>query len=101
MAGGQRYTLRVSGLLATVYGVRRGEVCDLKWDRVDFERGTIRVEEAVVYAGSMPLVKETKTEAGMRTKPMISPVKVYLIKVKKMQREKQINRAVLGMTTDT
>jgi integrase len=75
-------------VLASVYGLRRGEVSGLKWSRVDFERRNIHIEEAMVYAGSKPVIKDTKTEASMRTMPMISPVRTYLLKALEEQRQK-------------
>lgn len=75
-------------VLASIYGLRRGEVSGLKWSRVDFESRNIRIEEAMVYAGSKPVTKDTKTESSMRTMPMIRPVKTYLLKVLEEQRQK-------------
>lgn len=75
-------------VLASVYGLRRGEVSGLKWSRIDFERKEIRIEETLVYAGAKPHVKNTKTEASMRTMPMINPVKAYLQKVMEQQNRK-------------
>lgn len=75
-------------VLASVYGLRRGEVSGLKWSRIDIERKEIRIEETLVYAGAKSHVKNTKTEASMRTIPMISPVKAYLQKVMEQQNRK-------------
>ena len=75
-------------VLASIYGLRRGEVSGLKWDRIDFVQQNIRIEETVVYAGAKPYIKDTKTEASMRTMPIISPVKIYLLKMMEVQREK-------------
>ena len=59
----------------------------LKWDRINFERQSIRIEETVVYAGAKPYIKDTKTEASMRTMPIINPVKEYLFHILNAQRE--------------
>lgn len=79
--------LEVAIVLTSIYGLRRGEVCGLIWDRVDFVCQTIRIEETIVYAGSKPYIKGTKTEASMRTMPIISPIRSYLNKIKKKQQE--------------
>ena len=42
---GSRLELPV--LVAAFYGFRRGEVLGLKWDAIDFERGTISVKRTV------------------------------------------------------
>lgn len=74
-------------VLASIYGLRRGEVCGLKWDRVDFESQTIRIEETIVYAGSKPYIKGTNTKASIRTMPIISPIKSYMHKLFAMQQD--------------
>ena len=39
--------LELPVLVAAFYGLRRGEVCGLKWDAIDFERGTITIRHTV------------------------------------------------------
>ena len=40
--------------LATAYGLRRSEVCGLRWEAVDFEQGTIQIcHTAVVNNGKV------------------------------------------------
>ena len=39
--------LELPVLVAAFYGFRRGEVLGLKWDAIDFERGTISVKSTV------------------------------------------------------
>ena len=39
--------LELPVLVAAFYGLRRGEVCGLKWDAIDFERGTITIKHTV------------------------------------------------------
>ena len=39
--------LELPVLVAAFYGLRRGEVCGLKWDAIDFERGTLTVKRTV------------------------------------------------------
>ena len=36
--------LKLPALVAAFYGLRRGEVCGLKWDAIDFERGNADCE---------------------------------------------------------
>ena len=60
-------TLRpiVSFLLGT--GCRRGEVLALRWQDVDFEKATVRIERAVEQTKAGLRVKAPKTKAGKRT----------------------------------
>ena len=54
-------------------GCRRGELMGLKWDRVDFEQGTIRIDNNVLYVPGVGLYEDTpKTRspnAPLRCRP--------------------------------
>ena len=39
--------LELPVLVAAFYGLRRGEVLGLKWDAIDFERGTLTIKRTV------------------------------------------------------
>ena len=53
--------------LAVVLGARRGELCGLRWQHVDFDRGEVLLERGVVYVTGRPLVdKATKTNSKRR-----------------------------------
>ena len=54
-------------LLATT-GVRRAELCGLRWDAVDLEAGVLRVRWTLVMVGGVLVEQDaTKTDAGERT----------------------------------
>ncbi len=48
-------------------GMRRGEVCALRWHNVDLDNGTVRINESVVAAKGGATVKAPKTRASIRT----------------------------------
>jgi integrase len=48
-------------------GMRRGEVCALRWRDVDFDNGVVRINESVVAALGGVIVKAPKTRASIRT----------------------------------
>lgn len=53
-------------------GLRRGEVLALNVDRdVDFQAMTLTVREAVRFESNQPVIVDPKTEAGMRTVPLL------------------------------
>lgn len=55
-------------LLALWLGLRRSEILALKWDDVDFEKSTIRIDEALVPNKDHKMVtKSTKTTDSTRT----------------------------------
>ena len=48
-------------------GLRRGEICGLKWQDIDFEENKLRVKRSVsVKRGGGVNIGETKTETGVR-----------------------------------
>lgn len=52
--------------LALLSGVRRGEMCGLKWCNVDFEEGYINIVENRIRVSGETTVKAPKTNSGVR-----------------------------------
>ena len=50
--------LELPVLVAAFYGFRRGEVLGLKWDAIDFERGTISVIRTVTLDGKQTEIEQ-------------------------------------------
>ena len=71
--------------LASIYGFRRGEVCGLKWDCVDFDKRYIRIIETRTRA-RMDLIKGTKNRASKRTMPLLQAVSNYLTNLSERQK---------------
>ena len=90
--------LELPVLVAAFYGLRRGEVCGLKWDAIDFERGTITIRHTVT---SLQLDGKTKiyaqdsakTKSSMRTLPLVGSFAEYFKEVKAAQ---EVNKKVCG-----
>ena len=57
-------------LLMVCCGLRRGEVLGLRWDDVDFQRATLRVERQLVRVDRKLMVTRTKSEASSREIPV-------------------------------
>ena len=65
-------------------GLRRGEICGLKWSDIDFSANKLRVERSVgIKKGGGIIIGETKTNTGIRT--IIMPPSVSDV----LQRRKQ------------
>jgi len=47
-------------------GMRRGEICGLRWEDFDEVAGTLHVQRAVRYEHGKPIIGETKTNEGNR-----------------------------------
>lgn len=65
----------LSTILALFGGLRRGEVCGLQWENVDFDRNEIRIRHSLSHYDGL---KDPKSRAGVRTIPMTSPVRQAL-----------------------
>ena len=90
--------LELPVLVAAFYGLRRGEVCGLKWDAIDFERGTLTVKRTVTSIqldGKTQMIEQesAKTKFSMRTLPLVGSFKEYFQKVKEAQ---TLNKKVCG-----
>ena len=90
--------LELPVLVAAFYGFRRGEVLGLKWDAIDFERGTISVIRTVttitVEGKQMEIEQQSaKTNSSLRTLPLIGSFREYFLQVKEAQ---ELNKQVCG-----
>jgi integrase len=61
----ERFGVFVRTVAAT--GMRRGEVCALRWSDIDFENAAVTVDESVISAGGGAFVKSPKTRASIRS----------------------------------
>ncbi|MFR4995575.1 MAG: tyrosine recombinase XerC [Oscillospiraceae bacterium] len=90
--------LELPVLVAVFYGLRRGEVLGLKWDAIDFNRGTLTIKRTVTEAtidGTMKIIEQdsAKTKSSLRTLPLVGSFRDYFQKVKEAQ---ELNKKVCG-----
>lgn len=90
--------LELPVLVAAFYGFRRGEVLGLKWDAIDFERGTIsviRTVTTITVGGKQTEIEQqsAKTKSSLRTLPLIGSFREYFLQVKEAQ---ELNKQVCG-----
>ena len=79
--------------LTAIYGLRRSEVCGLRWSSINFENDTITLDHAVVQCevdGKRVLVTKDKmkNQSSMRTLPLLPAVKDILLNLKREQQER-------------
>ena len=84
--------------MAAFYGFRRGEVLGLKWDAIDFERGTIsviRTVTTITLDGKQTEIEQqsAKTKSSLRILPLIGSFREYFLQVKEAQ---ELNKQVCG-----
>lgn len=90
--------LELPVLVAAFYGLWRGEVLGLKWDAIDFNRGTLTVKRTVTQVkidGKYQIIEQdsAKTKSSLRTLPLVGSFREYFMEVKKAQ---EINKKVCG-----
>ena len=90
--------LELPVLVAAFYGFRRGEVLGLKWDAIDFERGTIsviRTVTTITVDGKQTEIEQqsAKTKSSLRTLPLIGSFREYFMQVKEAQ---EVNKQICG-----
>ena len=54
-------------VLAAMAGLRRGEICGLRWEDIDFDTGRISIVRNAVRVSGKTIVKEPKTEGSIRS----------------------------------
>jgi integrase len=72
--------------LVAATGVRRGEACALRWNDIDWESGTILVDESVVAASGGAEVKAPKTKASIR-RLAVDPSTVEILRTLRTRQE--------------
>lgn len=85
--------------LAACCGMRRSEICALKWSDVNFKKNTLTIRAALVYDENEELVeKATKTRAGKRTIYMLPIVAESLKRAKALQDSGEPSPNVVPLT---
>ena len=82
-------------------GMRVGEFAGLTWDDCDFKKGVISVNHTLLYrptknGASEFVIHQPKTKSGIRTIPMLEPVRNALLS----EKERQEENGTAGMVVD-
>ena len=59
--------LELPVFICAYLGLRRGELCGLRWQDIDFERHTVTIDTTRTQAGKQEIIKDTKTVSSTRT----------------------------------
>ena len=77
--------------LLSAYGLRRSEVCGLRWIDVDLMRGTLSIEQAhVEVGGSEHAIDGPKTARSRRTLPLSTELSAALHSLRTTQKRERI-----------
>lgn len=78
--------IRAAVTLAVCYGLRRSEICGLRWSDIDFDAGKLYVRNTIVQNGTLKIEAErTKTAKSRRTIDLIASTVPYLTRLKQRQ----------------
>lgn len=79
--------LEVAVALAARMGLRRGEVCGLRWEHIDFAAQTLYICETRTQVGNVYITKGPKTKHSRRTLKIPVEVLTLLCQVKEAQEQ--------------
>lgn len=77
--------IRPAVMLGLLYGLRRSEVCGLRWQDIDFDSGTMQIRNTVVKTKTLIEHEQTKGAKSKRTLILIADTIPYLQSIKKAQ----------------
>lgn len=85
---GDKYELMYK--MTAFYGLRRSELCGMKWNSIDFEKNTITLNSSIVQTcvnNKLVLIKKDimKNASSKRTMPLIPEIKEALLELKNKQ----------------
>lgn len=80
-------------LITLVYGLRRSELCGMKWDCVDFENMQFEIKHTVVSYGGRIEKDKTKNQSSRRIYPLSNDIASILLDIKEKQCE---NKRLFG-----
>ena len=59
-------------------GIRRGEALALTYEDIDWENELININKSLYHKHNLPEIKSPKTESGVRSIPLLKPLKDVL-----------------------
>ena len=94
------HILELAVKMAGSLGMRREEICGLKWENVDFRRRLVLVREARTAYGATIVQKETNTRASVRTLYLPEEVLLLLGREQERQEEERARQGAVFNRTD-
>ena len=87
------YIFKLALDIALETGLRRGEMCGLTWDDIDFTNKCIHINQALIRVDNTYTISRLKTDSSYRSLPVSDALLVKLVNHKKRQK---INRVKYG-----
>ncbi|MDQ3442068.1 MAG: site-specific integrase [Chloroflexota bacterium] len=77
-------------VLASIYGLRRGECLGLRWSDNDGRTREVRIRQQVIVVNNRPMITPLKTKASIRTLPLLDFVSEALERRQERQAEEKL-----------
>lgn len=81
----QGSNIELAVMLGVYYGMRRSEICGLKWSAIDFKTKELMIKSTVVRNSTLIKEDNTKSESSQRTLPLFPPIEQYMKKLRVSQ----------------
>lgn len=95
------HLMRTALSLTLELGLRRGEMCGLQWDDIDFTNKIITIKNALIRVDNTYKISGLKTEGSYRTLPISSELIKILKKHKTVQNKNKIKYGELYINKNT
>jgi len=79
--------------VAVFYGLRRSELCGLRWDSIDFVSNRLTINHTVVHMQTVVAKHKTKSKTSHRSFPPLPEIKQLLLNLQAVEAE---NRRLFG-----
>lgn len=87
------YIFKLALDIALETGLRRGEMCGLTWDDIDFNNKCIHINQALIRVDNTYTISSLKTDSSYRSLPVSDAL---LIKLENHKKRQKINRVKYG-----
>jgi integrase len=75
-------------VLAVVLGLRRGELCSLRWSDVDFGHGEVFIDSGVIYIPGKPLIDQQRTKNRTKRRVAVGAETLDLLRAHRVEQAK-------------
>lgn len=87
------YIFKLALDIALETGLRRGEMCGLTWDDIDFTNKCIHINQALIRVDNTYTISSLKTDSSYRSLPVSDAL---LVKLENHKKRQKINRVKYG-----
>ena len=87
------YIFKLALDIALETGLRRGEMCGLTWDDIDFTNKCIHINQALIRVDNTYTISSLKTDSSYRSLPISDAL---LVKLENHKKRQKINRVKYG-----